>query len=223
VSKARHRPHLLVPDCGSGKNPLPLDSAAVHHLEQVLRIDSTDVSYTDGIGLFGTGVYRDGLVERGEEARVARPAGLAAAVAPPHTKARVRFVVEKLAELGVRRLLWLRTARTEGRPPRPDKARSWAVGALEQSRGAWLMEVDNGPISVDEVAEFGTPVFAVAGGSDPARIILPSDPVLCVGPEGGFAAGEVPDSAQRVDLGPTVLRVETAAVAAVALLSARAR
>jgi 16S rRNA (uracil1498-N3)-methyltransferase len=218
---ARHRPHLLVPGCDGGQNPLPLDSGTVRHLDQVLRIDTSDVSYTDGLGLFGTGSYHNGLVERGEETRVARPTGLTVAATPPRTKTRVRFVVEKLAELGVRRLVWLRTAHTEGRAPNLDRARSWAVSALEQSRGAWLMEVDDRSTPIDRVAEIGTPIFAVAGGSDPARVILPDDPVVCIGPEGGFASGEVPEGAQRVDLGPTILRVETAAIIAVALLRTR--
>jgi 16S rRNA (uracil1498-N3)-methyltransferase len=42
---------------------------------------------------------------------------------------------------------------------------------------------------------------------------------VCVGPEGGWAPGEWDDSRRRVSLGPTVLRGETAAVVAAALLT----
>ena len=38
--------------------------------------------------------------------------------------------------------------------------------------------------------------------------------VVAVGPEGGFAEGEVPPGTREWDLGPTILRVETAAIVA---------
>jgi 16S rRNA U1498 N3-methylase RsmE len=41
---------------------------------------------------------------------------------------------------------------------------------------------------------------------------------VVVGPEGGFAPGEIPGHLPLWDLGPTVLRVETAAVVAAARL-----
>jgi 16S rRNA U1498 N3-methylase RsmE len=41
---------------------------------------------------------------------------------------------------------------------------------------------------------------------------------VVIGPEGGWAEGEVPDDAQRWDLGDTVLRLETAALVAAARL-----
>ena len=215
---ARHRPHILIAGCGSNDAPIAVDPAAVRHLEQVLRFSSGEVSYTDGEGLIGTGFYRAGVIERGRENPVDRPTALSVAAAPPRTASRLRFLVEKLAELGVKRLVWLRSAHTEGRPPRLEKAERWAAGALEQSRGAWLMQIGVESIPVSAVAAIGTPVFAEPGGLDPSELLLAEDPILCIGPEGGFAPGEVPDRGLRVDLGPTVLRVETAAVVGVALL-----
>jgi 16S rRNA U1498 N3-methylase RsmE len=41
---------------------------------------------------------------------------------------------------------------------------------------------------------------------------------VVIGPEGGWASGEVPEDAIRWDLGDTVLRVETAALVAAARL-----
>ena len=55
---------------------------------------------------------------------------------------------EKLAELGVDELCWVSTRFWQGDPPGPAKARAWAIAALEQSRGAWLMEV-SGPVALD--------------------------------------------------------------------------
>jgi 16S rRNA U1498 N3-methylase RsmE len=45
--------------------------------------------------------------------------------------------------------------------------------------------------------------------------------VLAIGPEGGFEEGEIPDAARLWDLGPNVLRVETAALVAAARMMAR--
>lgn len=219
---ARHRPHLLVkPQDEDGT--IRLDDEANHHLRKVLRFTEGEVSYTDGEGLTGIGRYRDGAVERGAEEMVSRPSELTVAVAPPHAANRVRFLVEKLAELAVAKLVWLQTARTEGRPPRPDKAKRWAAAALEQSRGAWLLEI-GGPIRVEEVDKLGDVVFAEAGGTGVGALPTLVSPVLVVGPEGGFAAGEIPGGAPRIGLGSTVLRVETAAIAGSVLLrSVRSR
>lgn len=212
---ARHEPHLLLHVAG-GSDELEVDAATHHHLEKVLRYpDGGAVTYTDGAGLLGAGSWLRGFVVRGEERRLRRIRPVVVAVAPPHSAARVRFLVEKLGELGVHRLLWLKTIHGEGRPPKPDKAGAWARAALEQSRGVWLMEI-SGPVTVAELSGLGTPVLAEQGGT-----CLPpgvDDPVLCVGPEGGFAPDEVPVSVHRLHLGDTVLRVETAAIVGAALL-----
>jgi 16S rRNA (uracil1498-N3)-methyltransferase len=183
----------------------------------VLRIESAAVTYTDGKGRMGSGTYAAGRIERGEEEVVAPPRLLTVAVAPPRESARVRFVVEKLAELGVSRLAWLMTEHTEGRAPRPEKAHAWAVGALEQSRASWLLEVV-GPVRVADVSGLGTPVFAEGDGMAADALPPLTDPVVCIGPEGGFSAAEIPEGALRVQLGRTVLRVDTAAMSAAVLL-----
>jgi len=66
---------------------------------------------------------------------------------------------------------------------------------------------------------WGTPEFATA----PLRALLggPAPTALLIGPEGGFTAGEI-DAARAahfvpVSLGRRILRVETAAIVAVAL------
>jgi 16S rRNA (uracil1498-N3)-methyltransferase len=140
------------------------------------------------------------------------------AVAAPRSTVRQRFVVEKLAELGARRLVWLEADFGSDHPRKPEKVRAWAIAGLEQSRGAYLLEVGehepwedlDRPLSV-----------AVPGAGALADVSVPPSLTLAIGPEGGFAADEVPVDAHPVGLGNTVLRVETAAVAAAALLLAR--
>ena len=49
--------------------------------------------------------------------------------------------VEKVAELGATSLRWIRTDRSQVPAPNPSKTRAWADAALEQSRGAWALEI----------------------------------------------------------------------------------
>lgn len=214
-----HVPHLFLPGPWKGDTITP-PSGTVAHLERVLRLEGGDpVSYTDGRGTVGNGVWRSSLVERGSEHGVeAPPTDLTVAVAAPRGGERQRFIVEKLAELGVRRLCWLETRFGSGHPRKPEKARAWAIAALEQSRGAHLLEVGGtaGWEALDR------PLFVAQPGAAPlAAIALPPAPTLAVGPEGGFAPDELPTDATAVGLGPHVLRTETAAIAAAAIILAR--
>jgi 16S rRNA (uracil1498-N3)-methyltransferase len=209
-----------VPTPGTG-GAIPVSTETRRHLEKVLRYPAgAPVSYTNGAGLLGVGTWNDGAVIRGEERQLPRPRALTVAVAPPNSNSRLRFAVEKLGELGIERLLWLRTEHGQARPPRSDKAEAWARAALEQSHGAWLMEVA-GPVAVDELGDWGTPLFAERGGIGSQDLHDVPDPVLCIGPEGGWARGEIPSDAVRIGLGDSVLRVETAAIVGAALLLAK--
>ena len=62
-----------------------------------------------------------------------------------------------------------------------------------------------------------TAVVAEPGG----RALSGDDAVVAIGPEGGWTAEEIGLAADRVSLGPHVLRVETAAVVAATLMVAR--
>ncbi len=167
------------------------------------------VTYTDGCGTVGRGTLAPGGVVRGdEESRPAPAPRLTLAVAPPRAAERARFLVEKAAELGVDRLLWLSSRHTQGRVPRGDRTAAWACGALEQSRGAWLLEV-GGPLPLHELE---TPLWVLQKGAPPPPPAT-ANVILAVGPEGGLAAAEVPDWAALVGVGERVLRVETAALA----------
>lgn len=181
------------------------------HLTKVLRMNRGDpVNYSDGLGTIGEGRLVHQSIERGEEQRVARPTTLTLAVAPPASKDRQRFLVEKLAELGVQRLLWLETRHGKNRVSSAAKVFSWVLAATEQSRGAWLMETTPDLVTIDDL-DPGWVVCRPGGGARPAAVHT-----IVVGPEGGFAEDELPESARDWDLGPTILRIETAAIVAAA-------
>lgn len=192
-----------------------MESDRVHHLRRVLRLsDGAPVSYTDGRGILGEGVLVGGSVKRGREVTVAPPTTrVTVAVAPPDDKTRLRFLVEKLCELGVARIRWLDTAYRQGRPPKPERASGWARAALEQSRGAYLTAVDGGLTSL---VDLDRPVVVAQVGAAPLAGPY-SEVTVAVGPEGGWAPGEIPGEFPTFGLGDRVLRVETAAVVAAAL------
>ena len=63
------------------------------------------------------------------------------------------------------------------------------------------------------------PACALAEPGGSGRVNL-AQPAVLVGPEGGFSPAELASGPALVDLGPGVLRAETAAVASGVLLSA---
>ncbi len=211
----KHVPHLVVAQPWPETGKLSLSISQWRHLTKVLRKNRGDsVTYTDGLGTIGSGVLGNTEIVRGEEATVERPPDFTLAVAPPSNKDRQRFLVEKLSELGVSRLIWLKTENGKNRVSSPAKVFSWVQTALEQSRGAWLMETGHDVVPIAEIE--GPLVVCHPGGSgepEPGSTIL-------IGPEGGFREEEIPPDATRWDLGPTILRVETAAIVAAARISA---
>lgn len=137
-----HLPHLYVP--GPWREPtIEPARESVEHLDRVLRIRSGEtVSYTDGAGTVGEGIWESPRPRRGPERTVSRSTpDLTMAVAAPRSTVRQRFVVEKLAELGARWLVWLEADFGSDHPRKPEKVRAWAIAGLEQSRGAYLLEV----------------------------------------------------------------------------------
>jgi 16S rRNA (uracil1498-N3)-methyltransferase len=212
-----HTPHLFLQPPWA-PNAIPIPATAAHHLTRVLRLEAeAPVTYTDGAGRRGQGRLFEGTVIRGEEQSVpAPPSAITVAVAPPHDKDRLRFMIEKLAELEVRRVVFLKTRFGAGRLPDLFKSTAWVVGALEQSRGSWLMEIAPGWTEVGELAAPSL-LFAEQGGPE-YHGGAPTTVTVAVGPEGGWSPGEIPDGAGRLGLGRTVLRVETAAIVAAGLL-----
>jgi 16S rRNA (uracil1498-N3)-methyltransferase len=202
--------HIVVDDIDT----VAVDEAELHHVFRVLRTrDGELVTVTDGAGRWRQCVARSGaIVPDGEVVTDLRQSTLTIACAIPK-RDRPEWIVQKLAELGVGRIVVLHTARSvvrwdDGRAGRHlDKLRKVAREALQQSRGVWLPQVD-GPLDATEVLPLA--VAAEPGG----RPIGPDDPVIAIGPEGGWTDDELALARDRVSLGDTILRVETAALAA---------
>lgn len=135
------------------------------------------------------------------------------------------FLVEKLTEMGVARFVPLLTARTvvEPRGNRLDNLRQAVIEASKQCGRNVLMEVAPLTRWADYLATVRTQcariVLHTAGGEG-TWTPTGREITVAVGPEGGFTDDEVTAAEaagwRRVSLGPRVLRVETAAIAAAA-------
>ncbi len=222
--------------------PYVLDGPEAVHLTRVLRIRPGDrFEAFDGAGGAGvfrvTGVERRGGVEAVLEARVARDRelGLAVTVAAAAPKGkRAQRLVEALVELGAAELLFWRPARAAATAPREDDIRRWALEAAKQC-GRNRLPAVGPPLDLAGLAE-GARACVAAGGlalvldtraARPLRELLagarPGRALVVVGPEGGLTPDEVAAlraaGAAPVGLGPAVLRIETAAAAALAGLA----
>lgn len=212
---------------------IPLDPDVAKHARRVLRLQDGDpVELRDGAGAGATARLADGGRSFLIESRSAPPQrrGPALILAQAVAKAdKMDEVVRCAAELGVTRFVPFVSARTV---PRKEKAtvrwRRLAEDALRVS-GRWFrMEVDE-VRDLEAVAALRAEGrwVAVAGGPRriPELLAQPPPPslALVVGPEGGFAPEELArlrdGGYEGLDLGPAILRTQTAGHAVVAALT----
>jgi 16S rRNA (uracil1498-N3)-methyltransferase len=203
-----------------------LSADDAHHLERVLRLRPGEgVTVSDGRGRWRACRYAaSGRLE------ACGPVTVAEALEPPITVcfavtkgSRPDWVVQKLTEVGVDRIVPFTAARTVARwegeraARRVDRLRAIARAAAMQSRRVRLPEVDEVTPFPRLVAALGAAGALAHPGGGPISL---SRPAMLVGPEGGFTEAEAGCGLPAASLGPGVLRAETAAVAAGVLLCA---
>ena len=197
------------------------------HFRRVLRMKADDLlNVSDGKGSWRPAkLAADGLALEpvGEVCRVDPPAASITVAFAPTKGDRPEWTVQKLTELGVSRIVPVRTERSvvTWPPKRADRQRErWRkIGreAAMQSRRTRLPEID-AMVDLVNLVEMASPVFLCAPGGDRLE---PQDATFVVGPEGGFAPSEL-SRVKTVDLGvDTILRTETAAVVAATLALSR--
>lgn len=211
-------PHVFVDDLD---RPV-LDEHDRHHLARSLRLRPGDaLTLSDGRGWWRAARFGPEVEPVGEpvEERVPAPA-ITVALAPVKGQ-RPEWAVQKLTELGVD-AVWLLVAdrsvvRWDGERGAGHAARLTRVAreAAMQSRRCRLPEVRVGVPVAEAAARPGTALADVGGG--PPSL---ATPCVLIGPEGGWSDAERAAAPATVGLGPTVLRAETAAVAAGTLLAA---
>ena len=157
----------------------------------------------------------------------------------PLKHARLDYVVQKAVEMGASRLQPVITRHTQVQRVNLERMRANATEAAEQCGILAIPEIgaplafdafarawtpDRLLVFCDEDAEVKDPVAALSAARADA-LVGPTPITLLVGPEGGFAEEEratllkLPN-VLRLALGPRILRADTAAVAALALVQA---
>lgn len=228
-----------------------LDGSEGHHLARVMRAKIGDsVSLFDGSGFEFDGVIKDIKrdrvdlsIESRTEVNRERAERIHLAVALPKGD-RQKTVIEKSVELGVHRLIPLKTDRSQQAysDKSADRWTRYVIEASKQCRRNRLMEIAN-PIEMGELVKARTEFESCgdfecwishprdAEGADTVdslsnttSIATPAsggtrDILIAIGPEGGFTSDEfraaMEQGWRRLDLGPRILRIETAALAAV--------
>ncbi len=220
---------------------LPPDQA--HHLRHVLRLrngDRVEIFDGEGSGYSGVVSLRDVEV-RVEDLSCLSPDGetrppliLAAALIKAD---RLEWVLQKGTELGVDKFILLETRFCDVPIPKSrisGRLERWNRLVREASKQSCRFTLPRiaGPmtlerlLSLEELSGFKG-LFFYEGAHQRWDALLPDAPgyVVCTGPEGGWHPVEADAAAAGgfsvVNLGPRVLRAETAAVAAVSLVQFR--
>ena len=153
----------------------------------------------------------------------------------PLKHARLDYMVQKAVEMGASRLRPVLTRRTQAQRVNLERMRANVIEAAEQCGILTLAEIEE-PLSLektlaqwpqdrllvfcDEDAPMADPVVAIRQRATPGAPIA-----VLIGPEGGFDPAERAllmrmEQTLAISLGPRILRADTAAVAALALVQA---
>lgn len=233
---AAGRPQFITAEPFAVGTPCVLDENAARHMRVLRLAAGAVVGLRDGAGHIGEGhvVLLTKSQVHLDVTAVAEvpPLPEVHLLVPVADRDRMLWLAEKAAELGAtswRPVLWRRsrsvTPRGEGVNFHA-KVRARMEGALAQSEGAWLPQPF--PEANLERAILAAPagdrlVLDPAGpplvGPEAAPLRTPV--VIAVGPEGGIERDELEalDAAgfRRASLGPSILRFETAGLAALAM------
>ena len=148
---------------------------------------------------------------------------------------RMEWAIEKCAELGVAQIIPVIARRTDSHlasasAKRVERWRRIAMQAAEQSRRAIPPDIAD-PVKLSDALTLPAKLKVVLSEAEaefPLREIAglqsEGDVVLAIGPEGGWTEDELNifqnEGWRSMSLGPTILRAETAAIAATAITMA---
>jgi 16S rRNA (uracil1498-N3)-methyltransferase len=232
---------LYVPDDLRVGASLTLAEPQAHYLKNVLRLEPGAIvalfNGRDGewVARIEGFAKRTGRLTTVKQRRPQEPDPDLWLLFAPLKRARVDFLVEKATELGVSRLSPVMTRRTVAERVNVDRLRAHTIEAAEQTeRLSVPMLAAPAPLEqviADWPAGRRLLLCDESGSAPPIAAALQEFRAeawaVLVGPEGGFAETEL-DALRKlsfvspVGLGPRVLRADTAAVAALAVLQALA-
>lgn len=230
-------PYFYIDSFAAGAPTITLDEENSRHAIQVLRLTKGDrVLLTDGKGhLLSAKIFDDHRkhcqVTIESTQFFPRPEKqVTLAISLLKNRNRFEWLLEKITELGVTRIIPLLCARTEKENARVDRMEAVLISALLQSRQVWLPKL-SAPLPFNSIRDWkleeGSNFIAYCEEvpKKPLSTLLPvTSPysLIAIGPEGDFTPTEYDLALEEkfiaVSLGKTRLRTETAGVAAVSLL-----
>ncbi len=221
-----------------------VEGAEHHHMAHVARVkpgdtvwlfDAAGGRYLARVETIGAGRTELAVIRREEAGALGTRFVLAQALVPAK---KMEFILEKAAEVGFTEFQPLATARSlkpaaDRSERKVDRWRRIALEAVKQSKGRGLPEV-HAPVELETFVrreEAGIKIVLSEHGGTPLRFLLPDCRteapapeaiVLCVGPVGGWTDGEErlfrEAGYQAASLGRRILKSETAALAAAAMI-----
>ena len=215
---------------------LVLDETSSHHLSRVLRMEKGEkIILTDGKGNLLEAEIKVPHKSKSEVRILSRKEipfvlpSVTIAISPIKNVSRFEWFVEKCTELGVRKIIPLICDRTEKFNYKQDRLYNILKSGLLQSRQAWMPllmpseKMEKLVMRSDESKR-----YIAHCNADENKITLPCNlnkdesRIILIGPEGDFSDEEVniakANNFLPVSLGPSVLRTETAGIAAAVLL-----
>ena len=232
------RTFYIEPDKVQGKTAT-LDGEELRHARTVLRLGPGDeVQLVDGLGNFYraelTSISQEGAELAITSTSIEKEPAFSLTVAMGIVRGeRFEWAIQKCTELGAAAFIPLVTERTEVKVTEPwsrrERLEKIIAAACKQSERARFPEL-RPPLEISELDPdgFDLPLLLWESGSAPSlkaaagSVSNPGSCLLVIGPVGGFTHGEVKFLKQAgftvAGFGPRILRTETAATAAVAVL-----
>ena len=214
---------------------LHLDEEESRHCIKVLRKNNGDsIHITDGKGSFYTALITKAdprqcvfLVKETQQ-QAKKDYRIHIAISPTKNADRIEWFVEKAVELGVDEITLMDCENTERSHIKSTRLKKVAISAMKQSLKAFLPTI-NELTSFADVLKMkeGSAYIAYVDSSNPLHLKEAAagfkNALMLIGPEGDFSPEElslaVNSGFQKVSLGKSRLRTETAGMAACHILN----
>jgi 16S rRNA (uracil1498-N3)-methyltransferase len=208
-----HIPTIFDANYESSKEDYVLSEEKLHHLNNVLRVkDGSDVMVTNGEGIISHGKISNLKVDIFETITHQRNNELNIFIAKLQDKTRMRQLIEKLTELGVKSITVGPTKNSQKVNIDTKKLNTWIIGAIEQSGIPFMPKVN-----LENKLDFNKfqHTFDITGKSLKKNIEFSN---FAIGPEGGWSKEELKNFRYISKLSDFTLRSDTAAIVAVSLM-----
>ena len=207
-------PTIYIPNCDLDSDYITLDDSKLHHLKNVLRMKNEDnVNISNGNGKLLIGKLSKNDVKVSSNKDYVRNHETKIFVPPLREKNRFRFMIEKLVELNVSKLVIGKTENSQNTRIEADRISNWAISAVEQSGSPFFPDIE-----VTDEIDFS--IFRICFDISGEPINKDTDKVdtFAIGPEGGWSPKELTNFEIKYKITDFNLRSETAAVSAVSLI-----